>query len=209
MEFIKLIHVTKTIKRVNILEDVNLAINKGELIGIMGPNGSGKSMLLRTIVGLTTYNSGTVSVDEQIIGKDIEHPLSVGILIEHPVFIDELTAFENLKMLALIKNVIPSKQIEESLKLIGLEEARNIRVKNFSLGMKQRLGLAQALMESPDLLVLDEPTNALDEEGIELIKTILLTEKKKGTTIIITSHDKGFIEQISDTTVRISEGKMK
>ena len=201
MEFIKLIHVTKTIKRVNILEDVNLAINKGELIGIMGPNGSGKSMLLRTIVGLTTYNSGTVSVDEQIIGKDIEHPLSVGILIEHPVF--------NLKMLALIKNVIPSKQIEESLKLIGLEEARNIRVKNFSLGMKQRLGLAQALMESPDLLVLDEPTNALDEEGIELIKTILLTEKKKGTTIIITSHDKGFIEQISDTTVRISEGKMK
>jgi ABC-2 type transport system ATP-binding protein len=204
-----MINTSKIIKKVKILDNINLSVKHGELVSIIGPNGSGKSMLLRTIAGLTPYTNGDINVNGQVIGKEIEHPLDVGILIENPVFIDELTAFDNLKLLASIKNIVSYEQIEEVLNLIGLKNNKNTKLKKFSLGMKQRLGLAQALMESPKLLILDEPTNTLDEEGIELIKTILIEEKNKGTTIIITSHDKEFVNQISDKTLYISEGKIK
>lgn len=204
-----MINVNKNVKKSKILENINFSVDQGELVSVIGPNGSGKSMLLRTIAGLTPYTTGTVYVNGQLIGTDIEHPLDVGILIETPVFIDDLTAFDNLKLLASIKNIISYTQIEEILNLLGLKNAKNTKLKKFSLGMKQRLGLAQALMESPKLLILDEPTNALDEEGIELIKTILIAEKNKGTTIVITSHDKEFVSQISDNIVYISEGKIK
>lgn len=202
-------HVTKKIKDNVILNDINLSFDKGKIYGIRGYNGSGKTMLLRAIAGLIKPTNGKVIVNGKIVGKDTPFPNNMGILIEYPSFIPDYTGFNNLLFLAKINNRINVSDIKKIISLVGLDPNDKRKYKKYSLGMKQRLGIAQAIMEDPDLLLLDEPTNALDEKGIDLIIDIILKLKTEGKTIIVTSHDREFLEKITDDMYIISEGMIK
>jgi ABC-2 type transport system ATP-binding protein len=201
-------NVTKQIKDTVILNHINLSVDKGEILGIRGHNGSGKTMLLRAIAGLIKLSEGKVRVDNKIIGKDTPFPDNVGVLIEYPSFIPDYTGLNNLLFLAKINNKIDESVVRETIRLVGLDPDDKRKYKKYSLGMKQRLGIAQAIMESPDLILLDEPTNALDEKGVALMVQIIKDLKAKGKAIILTSHDRDFLEQAADEIYTISEGVM-
>lgn len=205
---IELVHVSKTIRGAEIIKDVSLCFESGCIIGIKGINGSGKTMMMRLIAGLIKPTAGEVIIDGQTLGKDIEFPKSMGILIENPAFIDYYSGFENLKLLASIKNKIDDEKIKCILQKVGLDSDDKKKYRKYSLGMKQRLGIAAAIMESPDIILLDEPTNALDAEGIECVKKLILDEKNNGKTIIISCHDQEILEYLSDKIYRIENGKI-
>lgn len=172
-------NVTKIVKGKKVLENIKLNFNKGELILLKGANGSGKTMLLRLLAGLISPTTGCVKKDNN---------LTFGVIIESPTFFMQETAFYNLKYLANINKKIGDKEINEFLKLFGLYENRNDKVKTFSLGMKQRLALCQAVMEDPDVLLLDEPFNAIDEKNLKLVYKLITDYKKRKKLIIIASH---------------------
>lgn len=166
-------------------------------------------MILRAISGLMRLNSGVVYVDNEIIGKQRQFPDSMGILIEYPSFIPAYTGFQNLKFLSSINNKISDEEIYNIIQRVGLDKTDKRKYKRYSLGMKQRLGIAQALMEQPKLLLLDEPTNALDSDGIKDVLDILEVEKSKGTTIIVASHDVHVLDNgIVDRIVHVNNGKL-
>lgn len=208
MSKLEIKNVTKTIKKRRILNNISFVAKSGQIIGITGPNGSGKTMLLKIITGLTSYDAGEVKIGEKVVGHDIEHLEDTGIIIENPQFINDLTAFQNLKFLASINNKITDNEIRSTLSKIGLLHVENEKYKNFSLGMKQRLAFAQAIMEDQSIIILDEPTNALDEDGIKTIEQILISERQKNKIIIIASHDSEFLDRITDIRLRISEGNL-
>lgn len=191
-----------------ILNDINLNLEKGLIYGIIGRNGSGKSMLFKLICGLTKPTSGEIFVfNKQIHNGDL--PESLGLIIEKPGFLPQYSAFENLKMLASINNIISDEEIRKVISLVGLSSDDKTPIKKYSLGMKQRLGIAQAIMENPKLLILDEPMNALDEEGVDLVRKILIDLKSKDVTIIIASHNKEDIEMLCDKVYKISSGNLE
>ncbi len=200
---------TKLIKKKTILDNVNISFESGKIYGLHGKNGSGKTMLLRAICGLILPTSGEVSIDGKIIGKDIEFPESVGIIIENMTMLTDYTAFDNLKILAKIKKIATDEDIRNALENVGLNPDDKKKVKAFSLGMKQKLNIAQAIMEKPKLLLLDEPTNALDEESVKDVRKLLLEMKEQGVLIIIASHNKEDLEVLCDDLVEIYEGRIK
>lgn len=202
-------NVSKTIKGHPVLQDVSCNFESGAVYGIYGRNGSGKTMLMRCILGLIFSDSGTINVDGKIIGKDIDFPVNVGAIIENPSFFSYATGYENLKLLADIRKVISEEAIRTAIRRVGLDDTDKRAVSKYSLGMKQRLGIAQAVMESPDILVLDEPTNALDEEGINLFYDIIQQEKERGALVIMASHNKDDIETLADVKIKMSDGKIK
>lgn len=202
-------NVTKKIKDSVILDDISISLEKGKIHGIRGYNGSGKTMLLRSIAGLIKLSEGKIIVDGKVVGKDTPFPESVGVLIEYPSFIPDYNGYENLLFLAKIRNKINEEAIRKTILWVGLDPEDKRKYKKYSLGMKQRLGIAQAIMENPDLLLLDEPTNALDEKGIHLMVQIIKKLKSEGKTIIVTSHDREFLEQVADNFYTISEGMVK
>lgn len=202
-------NVSKTIKGHPVLQDVSCDFESGTVYGIYGRNGSGKTMLMRCILGLIFSDSGTINVDGKIIGKDIDFPINVGAIIENPSFFSYATGYENLKLLADIRKVISEEAIRTAIRRVGLDDADKRAVSKYSLGMKQRLGIAQAIMESPDILILDEPTNALDEEGINLFYDIIQQEKARGALVIMASHNKDDIETLADVKIKMSDGKIK
>ncbi|WP_233134852.1 ATP-binding cassette domain-containing protein [Terribacillus sp. 7520-G] len=204
--YVRCENVSKIIKKQVILNNIDLSLEKGKIHGIRGYNGSGKTMLLRAIAGLVKPSEGTVLVNNKIVGKDTPFPESIGVLIEYPSFIPDYTGYKNLLFLAKVKNRISEEEIKNTISLVGLDPNDKRKYKKYSLGMKQRLGIAQAIMENPDLLLLDEPSNALDEKGIQQLIRILKTLKSEGKTIIVTSHDHDFLEQVADDTYTISEG---
>lgn len=208
MSSIILKNVNKSIKGMPILQDINLNLEEGKIYGFIGVNGSGKSMLFRAISGLIKIDSGSIVVFGEKIGKDVSFPSNLGILIDEGGFWNDLTAFENLKNLAAIKQKVDNDTIRKTIERVGLNPDDKRTYRKFSLGMKQRLSIAQAIMESPNLLILDEPTNALDADGIELIYNILIEEKNKGTTILIASHNKEDIDNLSDKVFELYEGKI-
>lgn len=208
MSSIILKNVNKSIKGMPILQDINLILEEGKIYGFIGVNGSGKSMLFRAISGLIKIDSGSIEVFGEKIGKDVSFPSNLGILIDEGGFWNDLTAFENLKNLAAIKQKVDNDTIRKTIERVGLNPDDKRTYRKFSLGMKQRLSIAQAIMESPNLLILDEPTNALDADGIELIYNILIEEKNKGTTILIASHNKEDINNLSDKVFELYEGKI-
>ena len=159
---------TKTIKGATVLSDISLNMESGKVYGLRGHNGCGKTMLMRAISGLILPTSGCVKIDGQAIGKDISFPPSIGLLIEYPAFINSYTGFKNLKMIADIQKKIGDDKIRDAIKKVGLDPDDKRTFKKYSLGMKQKLGIACAIMEEPDLIILDEPVNALDEAGKEL-----------------------------------------
>lgn len=186
-----------------------MSVKKGEFLVLKGHNGSGKTMILRAISGLMHLNSGVVYIDNEIIGKQKQFPDSMGILIEYPSFIPGYTGFQNLKFLSSINNKISDEEIYNIIQRVGLDKTDKRKYKRYSLGMKQRLGIAQALMEQPKLLLLDEPTNALDSDGIKDVLDILKVEKSKGTTIVVASHDVHVLDnEMVDRIVHVNNGKL-
>lgn len=207
--YIKCECMTKRLKGNIVLENISLSVKKGEFLVLKGHNGSGKTMILRAISGLMRLNSGVAYVDNEMIGKQKQFPDSMGILIEYPSFIPGYTGFQNLKFLSSINNKISDEEIYNIIQRVGLDKTDKRKYKRYSLGMKQRLGIAQALMEQPKLLLLDEPTNALDSDGIKDVLDILKVEKSKGTTIIVASHDVHVLDnEIVDRIVHVNNGKL-
>ncbi len=206
--YITVDHLVKEIDKNIILNDITLQMEKGKIYGLTGINGSGKTMLLRCICGLVRPTSGKIYINNKLLGKEFDFPESVGALIENPGFIEHYTAIGNLKELAIIRNRIDDSRIKEVLNEVGLDYREKKKVKKYSLGMRQKLGIAIAFMENPDLLILDEPFNALDTDGIQKIKKMIIKSKQRGSVVIICCHDNGILEEISDVIIKLEEGKV-
>ena len=185
-------NVCKDIKGARVLDNVNLELESGMVYGFKGKNGSGKTMLMRAISGLIKVK-GEIEIDGKILGKDFTFPPSIGILIENPSFVAEYTGLKNLEMLACIKNKIEIEDIRHAMEQVGLDPDDKRTYKKYSLGMKQRLGIAAAVFEQPDIILLDEPTNALDESGITMLENVIQDETSRGATIVMASHDMNFL----------------
>ena len=180
----------------------------GNVYGFQGINGSVKTMLMRLICGLIYPTKGEIVIDGKRLGQEITFPQSVGLLLENPAFLDSYTGFENLEMLASIKNIITREEIHDAITSVGLDPLDKRKYKKFSLGMKQRLGIAAAIMEKPDILILDEPTNSLDSSGVSLVKTILAKERERGAIIILACHDLPVLQDVSDEIFLLEQGKI-
>lgn len=202
-------HATKYIKKALILNDVNLELHGGMVYGLQGPNGSGKTMLMRLCCGLIRPSSGEVMIDGKKLGEEIAFPPSVGLLIENPAFLPNYTGLKNLKLLADIQGKADEQQIRKAIADAGLDPDDKRKYHKYSLGMKQRLGIAAAIMEQPDLIVLDEPTNALDDKGVEHICDLIRRERHRGALIILSCHDAEILEMLSDEIYTIYEGKVE
>ena len=200
--------VSKSIYGVPIINSISMKLVSGNVYGFQGINGSGKTMLMRLICGLIYPTKGEIVIDGKRLGKEITFPQSVGLLLENPAFLDSYTGFENLEMLASIKNIITREEIHEAITSVGLDPLDKRKYKKFSLGMKQRLGIAAAIMEKPDILILDEPTNSLDSSGVSLVKTIIAKERERGAIIILACHDLPVLQDVSDEIFLLEQGKI-
>lgn len=200
--------VSKSIYGVPIINSISMKLVSGNVYGFQGINGSGKTMLMRLICGLIYPTKGEIIIDEKRLGKEITFPQSVGLLLENPAFLDSYTGYENLEMLASIKNIITREEIHEAITSVGLDPLDKRKYKKFSLGMKQRLGIAAAIMEKPDILILDEPTNSLDSSGVSLVKTIIAKERERGAIIILACHDLPVLQDVSDEIFLLEQGKI-
>ncbi len=206
---ITLENVSKKYKDRTILENLDFAFEKEKCYGIIGRNGSGKSVLLKLIAGFAYPDSGNITIRGKQLKKDIDFADDAGVIINSPEFINSMSGLNNLLYLADIRKKISKEKIIEVLRELGLENAMKKRVSTYSLGMKQRLRLAQAIMEEPSLLILDEPMNALDDDGVSEIRELLLSLKKEGKTIILTSHNSDDINILCDSVCSISKGKFE
>ena len=205
---IKLENVVKAFGDKIIYKNVSLTINKGMTIGFVGENGSGKSVLFQLITGLLPCDSGKVIVNGETLGEQIDFPNNVGILINDPGYIEYLSGYRNLKLLAEINNLIGEKEIKETMKKVGLDPDDKTPVKKYSMGMKQKLGIAQAIMEGQTIIILDEPYNALDFKTNREITDILEHLKKEGKTILLTSHQHEYLEKLCDDIFCIHNNKI-
>ena len=205
---IQLQNVTKRIKENTVLDNVSYTFKSGFVYGLYGQNGSGKTMLLRAISGLINLDSGSIFIDGEKLHDKIEFPPETGIVIENMELLPECSAKRNLQMLAKIKNIADEKDIIFSLERVGLDPDSDKKVKKFSLGMKQRLNIAQAIFENQKIILLDEPTNALDEDAVQLIYKIIREEKSRGATIIVATHHKEDLKEVCDVILKIAEGKI-
>lgn len=196
----------KSIKSRPILNNVSYNFEYGKIYGIYGHNGSGKTMLLRAIAGLLVPDSGSVVIDGKVLHKDMSFPPSIGIVIENMNLLPQYNAFDNLKILGKIKKTATDENIKTALERVGLKS--DLKVKKFSLGMKQRLNIAQAVFEKQKIILLDEPTNALDNDGVQLIYKLLKEEKERGALVVITTHHKEDLEEICDVVLEMTEGEM-
>ncbi|MCH4019737.1 MAG: ABC transporter ATP-binding protein [Erysipelotrichaceae bacterium] len=208
MTRINVVNYSKIIKGRVILEDVNLSLESGRIYGLKGVNGSGKTMLLRALCGLIYPTSGYVEVDGEKLRKNISFPRSVGALIESPAFLDNFTGYKNLEMIASLKEIASRQDIEDALTEVGLDPHDARTYKKYSLGMKQKLGLACCFMEKPDIILLDEPFNALDEESVEKIKKIMIRHKERGALIVLACHDGQSLLSLSDEIYNVVEGRV-
>ncbi len=198
--------VSLTIKKTGILKHITVDLEKGKIHGLIGRNGSGKTMFMKCICGFVKPTEGTIIVNGRRVGKDCDFPDSVGIIIETPGFIPYYSGYKNLKLLADLRKRITREQVKEAMRQVGLDPELKRHVRKYSLGMRQRLGLAQAIMENPELLILDEPMNGLDKEGVADMRRYLLELKKQGKTILIASHSTEDIAMLCDTVWEMDKG---
>ena len=205
--FIQVNDIVLRFKKDILLDHVSYLCEHGKIHGIVGRNGSGKTLLMKCICGFIRPNEGHIYVRDKEIGKDIDFTPDTGIIIETPGFIPYYSGYRNLKVLAAINNRISRKDIENAMYQVGLDPTMKKRVATYSLGMRQRLGIAQAIMEDPSLIILDEPFNGLDKHGVEEMREYFLSLKKKGKTILLTSHNTEDIEYLCDTVVEMDHGK--
>ena len=205
---IEIENLTKTFGTQTVISDISMTLVSGKIYGLVGRNGSGKTVLMKMILGFIKPTSGTIKVNGKQVGKEIDIPDDIGAIIETPGFLPEYSAFQNLKLMAMIRGKITSKRIRETIKLVGLDPDSKKHVGKYSLGMRQRLGIAQAIMEDPQILLLDEPLNGLDNEGVEEMRNVLLKQKDQGKLIIIASHSKEDIDILCDEIFRFDHGKI-
>ena len=208
MSKIVLDHISKKLGDNLILDDICLSLSSGQVIGFQGINGSGKTMLMRVIAGLVLPSSGKVLIDGKELHKEIRFPQSMGILLESPSFLDMYTGKKNLQLLSSLGPVIPEQEIDDLLREVGLFESKNRKYKKYSLGMKQRLGIAAAIMGNPDIILLDEPTNALDTNGVSLVRELILKQRERGALLVVSCHDRDFLDDVSDAIYHIQEGRI-
>ena len=205
---IEIENLTKIFGTQTVILDVSGILYPGKIYGFVGRNGSGKTVLMKMILGFIKPTSGTIKVNGKQVGKEIDIPDDIGAIIETPGFLPEYSAFQNLKLMAMIRGKITSERIRETIKLVGLDSDSKKHVGKYSLGMRQRLGIAQAIMEDPQILLLDEPLNGLDNEGVEEMRNVLLKQKEQGKLIIIASHSKEDIDILCDEIFRFDHGKI-
>lgn len=201
-------HVSKSFQTATVLNDISVEFESGQIHGLIGRNGSGKTMLLKCICGFVLPTEGMITVDGKQIGKDTDVPDSVGIIIEAPGFLPNYSAYNNLKFLAMIKQKIKKDEINGAIERVGLDPKSKKHVGKYSLGMRQRLGIAQAIMEDPDILILDEPMNGLDNHGVEDVRKLLMDLRDEGKTILIASHGKEDIDILCDTVHEMDHGEI-
>ncbi|MDO4371679.1 MAG: ATP-binding cassette domain-containing protein [Clostridia bacterium] len=199
---------SKSFGKNKVLDDVNIGFAAQRIHGIIGRNGSGKTMLFKCILGMMPFSDGEITVNGKRIGKDIDVPEDVGMIIESPGFLAGYSGYANLRLLSRIKNVIGRDEITRAIQTVGLDPASRKRVGKYSMGMRQRLCIAQAIMENPSLLILDEPMNGLDNRGVGEIRELLLNLKNQGKTILIASHNPEDIRQLCDTVCEMDCGKL-
>ena len=195
-------------KEYTILDNISIQVDKGTIVGLAGGNGSGKTMLMKCICGFNNAFTGKITVADKVIGKDIDFPKNTGIIIETPGFIPYYSGYKNLKVLGDLRGNISKEDIFQYMEMVELEPKLKRPVRKYSLGMRQRLGLAQALMEQPELLILDEPFNGLDKSMTEKMRKIILEEKEKGTTILLSSHNPTDMELLCDKIYHLDGGKL-
>ena len=208
MDIIDVKNVNLTIGKTQILMDIDVSFEQGKIHGLIGRNGSGKTMLMKCICGFIKPTSGEITVDGKRVGKDIDFPKDMGIIIETPGFIPYYSGYKNLKLLAGLNHKIGKKEVRNSMKQVGLDPDLRRHVRKYSLGMRQCLGLAQAIMENPDLLILDEPFNGLDKDGVKEMREYLLSYKEQGKTILICSHSAEDISVLCETVHEMDKGKI-
>ncbi|MCO7175013.1 ATP-binding cassette domain-containing protein [Sporolactobacillus kofuensis] len=201
-------HVSKKIKRADVLNDISYTFYDKHIYGLSGRNGSGKTMLIRALCGLIYINHGTIKINEKVLHRDISFPSSIGVIIEKTDLLPEYSAFTNLKILSKVKRVASDQDIKSAIERVGLDPTSKMPVRKFSLGMKQRLSIAQAIFEKPEILLLDEPTNAIDKNGVELVRDILVEEKERGALIVIASHNQDDLDILADTVLTVEEGHL-
>lgn len=205
---IRVEHAGKKIKGVTVLEQINLSMCSGYIYGFHGENGSGKTMLMRLVAGLIKPTTGYVYINGKQLGKVIDFPQRTGMLLENPAFLEQYTGMMNLKLLAGLTGYANEKQIRSALLRIGLNPDDKRKYHKYSLGMRQKLGIAAAIMEQPDLLILDEPFNALDQESAEKAKRIICEERKRGALILLACHDKQMSEELADHIFILENGRI-
>lgn len=208
MTEIEIIDMSKNIKSNHILEHINMKLAAGNIYGFRGKNGCGKTMLMRCVCGLIMPTTGKVMINGKELHKDIAIPQSIGALIENPSFLPQYTGYHNLKMLASLTGRIKAEDIKLALKRVGLDPEDKRAYRKYSLGMKQKLGIANAIMGEPDIIILDEPINALDEESVKKVKDVLQELKEKGKLIIIACHDKEELEYLANIIYTIKNGRV-
>lgn len=201
-------NVSKDIKKLPIITNVSLRLESGKIYGLRGKNGAGKTMLLRLICGLVLPTSGKITIDNKELGKDISFPDSVGVLIENPGLITNYSGIKNLTTLASIKNEINQDTIVDLMNYFDLEPSNSKKVKHYSLGMKQKIGIISAVMENPKIILLDEPLNGLDEESNRKVLDLLTMRKEQGALIIVASHDKEELDFLADEIIEMKDGKV-
>lgn len=189
-----------------VLRGVSVQFEKGKIHGLIGKNGSGKSMLMKTICGLVRPTSGTVTVDGKVVGRDVDFPDDIGLIIESPGFMPYYSGMTNLKILAHLRNRISDRQVVAAIERVGLDSKSRKHVRKYSMGMNQRLGIAQAIMENPSILILDEPMNGLDNQGIADVRQLLTELRAEGKTILISSHNTEDIDLLCDTVCEMDHG---
>lgn len=207
MDYIRLKDVYKTMKGTQVLKGVNLMVEQGDIVGIRGINGSGKTMVLRAIAGLIRVD-GSVEIG----GKKMEPgecPKDIGVLIEMPGFLPEFTGKKNLQLLGMLQEGVTEEDIEEAMNAVGLDPKDRRHYKKYSLGMKERLGIAQAILKKPKLILLDEPTNGIDSDGIQMLEELLRRLKEAGSTIVVTSHDRDFLDAVTSQCYEMKEGSLR
>lgn len=207
MDYIRLKDVYKTMKGTQVLKGVNLMVEQGDIVGIRGINGSGKTMVLRAIAGLIRVD-GSVEIG----GKKMEPgecPKDIGVLVEMPGFLPEFTGKKNLQLLGMLQEGVTEEDIEEAMNAVGLDPKDRRHYKKYSLGMKERLGIAQAILKKPKLILLDEPTNGIDSDGIQMLEELLRRLKEAGSTIVVTSHDRDFLDAVTSQCYEMKEGSLR
>lgn len=207
MDYIRLKDVYKTMKGTQVLKGVNLMVEQGDIVGIRGINGSGKTMVLRAIAGLIRVD-GSVEIG----GKKMEPgecPKDIGVLVEMPGFLPEFTGKKNLQLLGMLQEGVTEEDIDEAMNAVGLDPKDRRHYKKYSLGMKERLGIAQAILKKPKLILLDEPTNGIDSDGIQMLEELLWRLKEEGSTIVVTSHDRDFLDAVTSQCYEMTEGSLR
>ena len=202
-------HVTKKIKDATVLKDICLEMKGGTVYGLQGKNGSGKTMLMRAISGLIRPTSGRIVINGEQLHKNISIPRSIGLLLENPSLLPEYDASQNLKLLAKMQGGVPEEEIRQLIRDVGLDDAGHKKVEKYSLGMKQRLGIAAAILGSPDIILLDEPINAIDGEGVEEIRSLILSLKNEKRIILVACHDKEEMNLLADEIVHLRDGRIE